>query len=106
MVFTSYQRGAQAYPNGTQEEKEQVFYEVIDRELAEHPQTILAYEMNGEPLSLEHGAPLRLRCETQLGYKMVKYLRSIELVADYHTIGQGQGGYREDIQFYGKGAEI
>jgi sulfoxide reductase catalytic subunit YedY len=106
VVFTSYQHGAQAYPNGTQEEKEQVFYEVIDRELAEHPQTILAYEMNGEPLPLEHGAPLRLRCETQLGYKMVKYLRSIELVADYHTIGQGRGGYREDIQFYGKGAEI
>ncbi len=106
VVFTSYQRGAQAYPQGNQEEKERLFYEVIDRELAEHPQTILAYEMNGETLPLEHGAPLRLRCETQLGYKMVKYLHSIEFVADYHSIGQGQGGYREDVQFYGKGAEI
>jgi DMSO/TMAO reductase YedYZ molybdopterin-dependent catalytic subunit len=45
-------------------------------------------------------------CETQLGYKMVKYLRSIEFVADYRTIGEGQGGFREDFQYYGKGAEI
>lgn len=50
-------------------------------ELARHPQTLLAYEMNGKPLPLEHGAPLRLRVETLLGYKMVKYLRSIEFVA-------------------------
>ena len=45
-------------------------------------------------------------CETQPGYKMVKYLRSIEFVADYRTIGEGQGGFREDFQYYGKGAEI
>jgi hypothetical protein len=44
--------------------------------------------------------------ETQLGYKMVKYLRTIELVADYRTIGEGQGGSREDAQFFGRGAEI
>ena len=75
-------------------------------EQARHPQTILAYEMNGKPLPLEHGAPLRLRVETQLGYKMVKYLRSIELVEDYAHIWDGQGGFREDIQFYGRGAEI
>ena len=55
----------------------------IDLELARHPQTILAYEMNGTPLTIPHGAPLRLRVETQLGFKMVKYLRSIELVDDY-----------------------
>ena len=74
--------------------------------LVTHPQTILAYEMNGKPLPIDHGAPLRLRCETQLGYKMVKYLRSIEFVADYSTIGEGQGGFREDFQYYGRGAEI
>ena len=45
-------------------------------------------------------------CETQPGYKMVKYLRSIEFVADYRTIGEGQGGFREDFQYYGRGAEI
>jgi methionine sulfoxide reductase catalytic subunit len=44
--------------------------------------------------------------ETQLGYKMVKYLRSIELIADYRGIGEGQGGSREDTMFYGRGAEI
>ncbi|GAC1381271.1 MAG: hypothetical protein NVS4B7_02250 [Ktedonobacteraceae bacterium] len=105
LVFTSYQHGKQAYPQGDQYEKEQPYYEVIDMELANHPQTILAYEMNGKFLPLEHSAPLRLRVETQLGYKMVKYLRSLELVADYSSIGQGQGGYREDFQYYGKTAE-
>ena len=50
---------------------------------------------------MRHGAPLRLRVETQLGYKMVKYLRSIELIEDYRTEGDGQGGSREDAQFPG-----
>ena len=106
LVFTSYQRGRQSYPSATPQEKERPFYEIIDMEMAQHAQTILAYEMNGKPLPLEYGAPLRLRVETQLGYKMVKYLRSIELVKDYHRIGEGQGGYREDVQFYGTSAEI
>ena len=83
-----------------------LIYEVIDMTLANHPQTILAYEMNGEQLPVDHGAPLRLRVETLLGYKMVKYLDSIELVEDYKTIGEGHGGYREDFQYYGRGAEI
>ena len=82
------------------------FYEVIDQILANHNQTILAYDVNDEPLPPRHGAPLRLRVETQLGYKMVKYLHSIELVDDYRTIGEGQGGSREDAQFFGRGAEI
>ncbi len=83
-----------------------MYYEVIDPELAKHPDTILAYEMNGRPLPLEHGAPLRLRVETLLGYKMVKYLRSIELVEEFSTVGQGQGGFREDFQYYGRGVEM
>jgi len=62
--------------------------------------------MNGEGLPIDHCAPLRLRVETQLGYKMVKYLRSIELVKDYSTKGKGQGGFREDFQYYGISAEI
>lgn len=106
VVFTSYQHGHQSYPEGPACSQERPFYEVLDMELARHPQTILAYEMNGQPLPLEHGAPLRLRVETLLGYKMVKYLRSIELVADYSHLGDGQGGFREDIQYYGRGAEI
>ncbi len=42
--------------------------------------TILAYEMNGAPVSVPHGAPLRLRCENELGFKMVKWIAAIEFV--------------------------
>lgn len=94
-IFRSYQ-----YTNN------QIYYEVLDLEILKHPQTILAYEMNGQPLSLEHGAPLRLRAETQLGYKMVKWLRSVEFVDDYRNVGMGQGGHREDNMYYSPRAEI
>ncbi|MBV9176739.1 MAG: molybdopterin-dependent oxidoreductase, partial [Nitrososphaeraceae archaeon] len=95
VVFRSHQ-----YTDGDE------FYEVLDLEIVKHPQTILAYEMNGEPLDIGHGAPLRLRVETQLGYKMVKWLRSIEFVNDYKDIGMGQGGHREDHMYYSPRAEI
>ena len=100
--FTSY--GLDQFTYG--DKPRQPFYEVIDMLLAKHSQTILAYELNDEPLPLAHGAPVRLRVETQLGYKMVKYLRSIELLAEYRELGEGQGGSREDTMFYGRGAEI
>lgn len=77
-----------------------LFYESLDLSLARHPQTILAYEMNSEPLPVAYGAPLRLRVETELGFKMVKWLRRIELVDDYRAIGEGQGGSREDNMYY------
>ena len=76
--------------------EENHFYESIDLRDAGHPQTILAYEMNGKPLPVEHGAPLRLRVETQLGYKMAKYIQRIEFVADFKEIARGRGGYWED----------
>jgi methionine sulfoxide reductase catalytic subunit len=82
------------------------FYGTIDIALARQPQTILAYEMNGQPLPVPHGAPLRLRVETQLGFAMVKYIRRIELVADYRHLGAGQGGWREDHQYYSQEAGI
>jgi DMSO/TMAO reductase YedYZ molybdopterin-dependent catalytic subunit len=66
-----------------------------------HRLTILAYEMNGQPLSVLHGAPLRLRCENELGFKMVKWIAAIELVEDFADLGAGQGGYNEDHEFYG-----
>jgi len=72
------------------------FYESIDLRDARHPQTILAYEMNGRPLPVPHGAPLRLRVETQLGYKMAKYIRRIEFVESFEQIARGKGGYWED----------
>lgn len=82
------------------------FYGTIPLYLAYRPQTILATEMNGQPLPVEHGAPVRLRIETQLGFKMVKWIRAIELVVDVDTIGQGQGGWREDQQYYANAAGI
>ncbi len=66
-----------------------------------HRLTILAYEMNGEPVSVLHGAPLRPRCENELGFKMVKWITAIELVRDFAGLGAGQGGYNEDHEFYG-----
>jgi DMSO/TMAO reductase YedYZ molybdopterin-dependent catalytic subunit/thiosulfate reductase cytochrome b subunit len=77
------------------------FYEAIPLSIARGPQTLLAMEMNGAPLPIEHGAPLRLRVENQLGYKMVKWIKAIEFVDDITSIGMGQGGYREDQLYYG-----
>ena len=54
--------------------------------------------MNYQVLSVPHGAPLRLRVETQVGFKMVKWLDRIEFVASYSGFGDGKGGSREDIQ--------
>jgi DMSO/TMAO reductase YedYZ molybdopterin-dependent catalytic subunit len=72
------------------------YYESIDLQDAVHPQTILAYGLNDQPLPVTNGAPLRLRVERQLGYKHAKYLMRLELVADFARIGGGQGGYWED----------
>jgi DMSO/TMAO reductase YedYZ molybdopterin-dependent catalytic subunit len=72
------------------------YYESIDLVDARHPQTILAYEMNGEVLSVPHGAPLRLRVERQLGYKHAKYIRRIEAVESFEHIEGGKGGYWPD----------
>jgi DMSO/TMAO reductase YedYZ molybdopterin-dependent catalytic subunit len=72
------------------------YYETIDLIDAVHPQTILAYDMNGAPLPVAHGAPLRLRLERQLGYKMAKYVMRIEAIESFSGIGRGQGGYWED----------
>jgi DMSO/TMAO reductase YedYZ molybdopterin-dependent catalytic subunit len=72
------------------------YYETIDLVDAAHPQTILAYEMNGAPLPVEHGAPLRLRVERQLGYKMAKYVMRIEAIDSFAALGRGRGGFWED----------
>lgn len=74
----------------------QLYYESLDLLEATHPQTILAYELNNAPLPVKNGAPLRLRAERQLGYKMAKYIKHIEVVAELTSIAGGRGGYWED----------
>ncbi len=75
---------------------EVLYYESIDLIDARHPQTILAYASNDKPLPVANGAPLRLRVERQLGYKMAKYIRRIELVSEFSQFGQGRGSYWAD----------
>ena len=75
---------------------EVTYYESIDLIDAYHPQTILAYGLNGADLPVANGAPLRLRVERQLGYKMAKYVHTIELVESYAEFGQGNGSYWAD----------
>jgi DMSO/TMAO reductase YedYZ molybdopterin-dependent catalytic subunit len=72
------------------------YYESIDLHEAFHPQTILAYEMNDQALPVAHGAPIRVRVERQLGYKMAKYVMRIELIESFASIRGGRGGYWED----------
>ncbi len=73
-----------------------LYYESIDLDDAVHAQTLLAYELNDEPLPVKNGAPIRLRVERQLGYKHAKYVMRIELVASFEHIAGGRGGYWED----------
>lgn len=75
------------------------YYGSIDLVDARHPQTILAYGLNGMPLPVENGAPLRVRVERQLGYKMPKYIHKIELVTSFADMGGGRGGYWEDYGY-------
>ena len=72
------------------------YYESIDMDDAYHAQTILAYELNDQPLPIANGAPVRLRVERQLGYKQAKYIMRIELVESFAAIAGGKGGYWED----------
>lgn len=77
------------------------YYDVHPIENMRHALTLLAYEMNDLPLSVLHGAPLRLRCENELGFKMVKWIEAIEFADDFRHLGAGNGGYNEDHEFYG-----
>jgi DMSO/TMAO reductase YedYZ molybdopterin-dependent catalytic subunit len=73
-----------------------LYYESLDLHQARHPQAILALRLNDKPLDPDHGAPVRLRVPTQLGYKSAKWVRRIEVVSDFGTIYGGHGGYWED----------
>ena len=76
------------------------YYESVDLVDAFHPQTIVAHALNGEPLPVKNGAPLRMRIERQLGYKHAKYLTGIEAVSNLDNVRGGKGGYWEDTTGY------
>src|SRR5215475_11510373 len=68
-----------------------VVYDSLDLPDAFHPQTLLAYNVNGEDLPTDYGAPLRLRVARQLGYKSIKYLSRIIVTDTMKNIGDGRG---------------
>lgn len=74
----------------------EAYYESSDLIDAYHPQTILAYGLNGAALPVENGAPVRVRIERALGYKQAKYVHTIEVVDSFAHLGRGKGGYWED----------
>lgn len=78
-----------------------IYYDVHELDQMRSELSMLAYDMNDEPLSYGHGAPLRLRNEIQLGFKQVKWVRAVEFVADFTEIGGSKGGYNEDHEFFG-----
>jgi methionine sulfoxide reductase catalytic subunit len=91
VVFYSFGEGGEGGP----------YYDVHRIHNMRHELSLLAYEMNGQPLTVLHGAPLRLRCENELGFKMVKWIEAIEFVESFSHLGAGQGGYNEDHEFFG-----
>ena len=75
------------------------YYESLDMATAMHPQSLLCYEMYGEPLTRKHGAPLRLSIPTKIGYKQAKYVTGLKVG---HVLEKA--GYWEDqgySEFYG-----
>lgn len=74
----------------------QPYYESLNLAQASHPQTLLAYGMNGHTLPVAYGAPIRLRAPLQLGYKSAKYVMRLELVESFANIQGGKGGFWED----------
>lgn len=76
------------------------YYDTQNLENVRKPQCLLATHMNGAPLLAEYGAPLRLRVENQLGYKMVKWIERIEFVESEKNLGKGEGGINEDDEYF------
>ena len=91
VIFYSFAQGSE----------EGIYYDAQAIEQMSYHLTMLALDMNGEPLNYHHGAPVRLRNEVELGFKMVKWIKGIEFVEDFDEIGGGLGGYNNDHEFFG-----
>jgi len=86
VVFHTFDRDADGMP----------YYESLDFSQALHPQTLLALQQNGAPITPDRGAPVRLKIPTQLGYKSAKWVRHIAVVPSLGHLFGGKGGYWED----------
>jgi len=69
------------------------YYVGFDMPSILHPQTLLAYEMNGAPLTMEHGAPLRLATPTKYGIKQIKRIGRIEFTDERPADFWSERGY-------------
>jgi DMSO/TMAO reductase YedYZ molybdopterin-dependent catalytic subunit len=67
------------------------WWDSIDMADALHPQTFLAYGMNGDDLPIGNGGPLRMRVPRQLGYKNVKFITHLTLTDSLKRFGKGLG---------------
>ena len=76
------------------------YYDTQSLENVLQAECLLASEMNGRPLTEVYGAPLRLRVENQLGYKMVKWIERIEFIESEKAVGLGEGGKNEDDEYF------
>lgn len=76
------------------------YYETQTIENLVKAECLLATHMNGEPLPDVYGAPVRLRVENQLGYKMVKWIERIEFIRSQKEVGAGEGGKNEDDEYF------
>jgi methionine sulfoxide reductase catalytic subunit len=76
------------------------YYDTQSLENLLKPQCLLASQMNGQRLPQLFGAPLRLRVENQLGYKMVKWIERIEFIESEKVLGKGEGGKNEDDEYF------
>jgi len=103
VVFWAYDEKSRSEPRAKAPGQ---YYGTIPIAMARRPQTLLALELNGEPLPIEHGAPLRLRLETQYGFTMVKYIKGIQFVDSFRHVGKGRGGWPEDNLYRSREASI
>lgn len=76
------------------------YYDTQEMENLLKAECLLAWNMNGEPLPEVYGAPLRLRVENQLGYKMVKWIERIQFIRSEKELGKGEGGKNEDDEYF------
>ena len=74
-------------------------WDSLDLPDAYHPQTFLAYNLNGVDLPPDHGAPVRLRVARQLGYKSVKFLSRLSVVDSLKSVGNGKGSISPDYGY-------